>query len=68
MTEDEMITIVVISVSNCYNNKDHNHNFNILGRDGRVVKVVKVPPRSLVEQLGGRKGPRTFRGGAADWM
>ena len=68
MTEDVMITIVVISVSRCYNNKDHNHNLNISGRDGRVVKVVKVPPRSLVEQLGGRKGPRTFRGGAADWM
>lgn len=39
-----------------------------IGRDGRVVKVVKVPPRTLIEQLGGRKGPRKFLGGASDWM
>ena len=37
------------------------------GRDGKVIKVMKVPPRTLLEQLNGRKGQRSFKGGAADW-
>jgi len=38
-----------------------------IGRDGKVIKVMKVPPRTLLEQLNGRKGQRSFKGGAADW-
>lgn len=38
-----------------------------VGRDGRVVKQKVVPPRTLQEQLQGRQGPRSFKGGAADW-
>lgn len=38
-----------------------------IGRDGRIIKIKKVPPRTLIEQLEGRKGPRQFQGGAADW-
>ena len=38
-----------------------------VGRDGRIVRQKVVPPRTLLEQLKGRRGPREFKGGAADW-
>ena len=38
-----------------------------VGRDGRIVRQKVVPPRTLLEQLQGRRGPREFKGGAADW-